>query len=81
MSFWNSVPSYPPRSMSAIFLSDTADKRGYMKACYHQNCDDIDHVTLESLQFLAQTSEAIVKTANDWTELSCSVVTRVSTSG
>ena len=64
--FWNSYPS-----MSAIFLSDTADHRSYMKSCYHEDCDNIKRVTSEMLQFLQKTSDSIVAVANDVTKLSC----------
>ena len=66
VSFWNSDPS-----MSAIFLSDTADHRSYMVSCYHQDCDNINRVTSEMLQFLQKTSDSIVAVANDVTKLSC----------
>ena len=64
--FWNNKPS-----MSAIFLSDTADHRSYMKSCYHEDCDNIKRVTSEMLQFLQKTSDSIVAMANDVTKLSC----------
>jgi len=64
--FWNSLPS-----MSAIFLSDTADHRSYMVSCYHEDCDNINRVTSEMLQFLQKTSDSIVAVANDVTKLSC----------
>ena len=64
--FWDSYPS-----MSAIFLSDTADHRSYMVSCYHQDCDNINRVTSEMLQFLQKTSDSIVAVANDVTKLSC----------
>ena len=57
--------------MSAIFLSDTADQRGYMTSCYHQNCDSLSHVTPEMLQFLQKTTDTILAMANDVTKLSC----------
>ena len=66
MPFWNNHPS-----MSAIFLSDTADHRSYMVSCYHQDCDNINRVTSEMLQFLQKTSDSIVAVANDVTKLSC----------
>ena len=64
--FWNNVPS-----LSAIFLSDTADHRSYMISCYHENCDSLGRVTPEMLQFLQKTSDTILATANDVTKLSC----------
>ena len=64
--FWNSGPS-----LSAIFLSDTADHRSYMVSCYHANCDSITRVTPEMLQFLQKTSDTILATTNDVTKLSC----------
>ena len=76
MSFWNHYPS-----MSAIFLSDTADQRGYMKSCYHQNCDNLSHVTSEMLQFLQKTTDTILATVNDVTKLSCNGTTTTTTTG
>jgi len=66
VAFWNTDPS-----LSAIFLSDTADHRSYMVSCYHANCDSIAHVTPEMLQFLQKTSDTILATTNDVTKLSC----------
>ena len=67
--FWNNRPS-----MSAIFLSDTADLRSYMVSCYHQDCDNIKRVTSEMLQFLQKTSDSILAVANDVTKVSCPAV-------
>jgi len=66
LAFWNNFPS-----LSAIFLSDTADHRGYMVSCYHANCDNIARVTPEMLQFLQKTSDTILATTNDVTKVSC----------
>ena len=66
VAFWNNN-----RSISAIFLSDTADHRSYMVSCYHADCDSIARVTPEMLQFLQKTSDAILATTNDVTKLSC----------
>ena len=66
VAFWNNFPS-----ISAIFLSDTADHRSYMVSCYHANCDSIARVTPEMLQFLQKTSDTILATTNDVTKLSC----------
>jgi len=64
--FWNSAPS-----LSAIFLSDTADHRSYMAKCYHENCDSVAKVTPEMLQFLQKTSDVILAVTNDVTMVSC----------
>ena len=64
--FWNSFPS-----LSAIFLSDTADHRGYMTSCYHADCDSVARVTPKVLQFLQKTSDVILAVVNDVTKLSC----------
>ena len=69
VSFWNNLPS-----MSAIFLSDTADLRSYMVSCYHEDCDNINRVTSEMLQFLQKTSDSILAVANDVTKVSCPAV-------
>ena len=64
--FWNSFPS-----LSAILLSDTADHRGYMRSCYHEDCDNVYRVTPKTLQFLQKTSDVILAVVNDATKLSC----------
>ena len=64
--FWNSAPS-----LSAIFLSDTADHRSYMISCYHKDCDNVARVTPKMLQFLQKTSDVILAVVNDVTKLSC----------
>lgn len=74
VSFWDHDPS-----MSAIFLSDTADQRSYMKSCYHKNCDSLSHVTSEMLQFLQKTTDTILATVNDVTKLSCNGMTITTT--
>ena len=64
--FWNADPSLP-----AVFLTDTADFRGYMKQCYHRSCDDINHVTADMMTFLARTTESLVKVASKMTNETC----------
>ena len=64
--FWNSFPS-----LNAIFLSDTADHRSYMRSCYHEDCDNVSRVTPKVLQFLQKTSDVILAVVNDVTKLSC----------
>ena len=71
LPFWNNDPS-----LSAIFLSDTADHRSYMVSCYHENCDSVDRVTPEMLLFLQKTTDSILAVANDVTKLSCSPIKR-----
>ena len=64
--FWNAEPSLP-----AVFLTDSADFRGYMQQCYHKDCDDISHVTLEMVKFLGRTSDSLVKVATNMTNEKC----------
>lgn len=64
--FWNNSIS-----LSAIFLSDTAELRGYMKSCYHEDCDGPSKVTPQMLQFLQKTSDVILAVTNDVTKMSC----------
>ena len=66
VSFWNNNPS-----LSAIFLSDTANLRGYMTHCYHENCDNASRVTTKMIQFLQKTSDVILAVAIDVTKQSC----------
>ncbi|XP_073232071.1 uncharacterized protein [Porites lutea] len=64
--FWDADPSLP-----TVFLTDTADFRGYMKQCYHQSCDDINHVTPDMITFLARTTESLVGVASNITNEKC----------
>ncbi|XP_068684350.1 uncharacterized protein YfbL-like [Montipora foliosa] len=66
VSFWESIPS-----LSAIFLSDTADLRGHMTSCYHEDCDRLSRVTPRMLQFLQKTIDVILALTNDVTKMSC----------
>ena len=66
VSFWNNYPS-----LSAIFLSDTANLRSYMTRCYHKNCDSVSRVTPKMIQFLQKTSDVILAVAIDATKQSC----------
>lgn len=42
-----------------------------MKQCYHQSCDDINHVTPDMIAFLARTTESLVAVASDMTNEKC----------
>ncbi|XP_020612514.1 uncharacterized protein LOC110050879 isoform X2 [Orbicella faveolata] len=64
--FWNAEPSLP-----AVFLTDSADFRGYMQQCYHENCDDISHVTPVMVEFLGQTADGLVEVATNMTSEKC----------
>ena len=65
-NFWNADPSLP-----AVFITDTANFRGYMRQCYHQSCDNICHVTWDMITFLARTTDSIVKVATNMTNEKC----------
>ncbi|KAK3702957.1 hypothetical protein QZH41_012403, partial [Actinostola sp. cb2023] len=60
--FWDNNPI-----VNAIYLTDTADFRGYMKYCYHNDCDDFSHVTTERLEFMANTANTIYMMAQNMT--------------
>ena len=45
-----------------------------MVSCYHEDCDNINRVTSEMLQFLQKTSDSILAVANDVTKVSCPAV-------
>lgn len=64
--FWNAEPSLP-----AVFLTDTADFRGFMQQCYHDNCDDISHVTPEMMTFLGRTADSLLEVATHMTNEKC----------
>ena len=66
LRFWNAEPSLP-----AVFITDTANFRGYMKQCYRQSCDDINHVTPDMITFLARTTESVVAVASNMTKEKC----------
>ena len=65
-NFWNTDPSLP-----AAFVTDTADFRGHMRQCYHESCDDINHVTSDMITFLARTTDSIVKVPINMTKEKC----------
>ncbi|XP_068738797.1 uncharacterized protein YfbL-like [Montipora capricornis] len=76
VSFWESKPT-----LSAIFLTDTANFRGRMTSCYHKDCDRLARVTPQMLQFLQKTIDVIVSVANDVTKQSCPQSADVSEDG
>ena len=65
-NFWNGEPSLP-----AVFMTDTANFRGYMRQCYHQSCDDMSQVTPDMITFLARTTDSVVKVASNMTNEKC----------
>ncbi|KAJ7381125.1 hypothetical protein OS493_004723 [Desmophyllum pertusum] len=64
--FWNADPSLP-----AVFLTDSANFRGFMKQCYHRECDDISHVTPEMMTFLGRTTDSVVEVVSNMTNEKC----------
>ncbi|XP_041354366.1 uncharacterized protein LOC121372158 [Gigantopelta aegis] len=48
----------------AIFITDTANFRGYMQNCYHKRCDTMEKVTDSMIEFAAKTSRALAATVN-----------------
>ncbi|XP_067650379.1 uncharacterized protein YfbL-like [Haliotis asinina] len=56
-SFWKN-------GMRAIFLTDTANFRGYMEKCYHHPCDTLSRFTPKMFQFLGKTTQALIATVN-----------------
>ena len=64
--FWDADPSLP-----AVFLTDTANFRGYMVQCYHKDCDDMSQVTPEMVMFLGRTSAKMVELATSMTNEAC----------
>jgi hypothetical protein len=63
-SFWEANASY-----SALMLTDTADFRGYMQRCYHEECDNLSHVKEDDLEFLRRSINAVIKTVLDLSEV------------
>lgn len=64
--FWDADPSLP-----AVFLTDTAENRGFMEQCYHQSCDDFSHVTPDMITFLVKTTDSITKAVSRMTNETC----------
>ncbi|XP_022789200.1 uncharacterized protein LOC111328920 isoform X2 [Stylophora pistillata] len=64
--FWNAKPTLP-----AIFLTDSANFRGFMTKCYHNNCDNTNHVTPEMMMFLARTTDSVAKLVSNMTNEKC----------
>ncbi|XP_067649283.1 uncharacterized protein YfbL-like isoform X2 [Haliotis asinina] len=52
------------KGIKAIFLTDTANFRGYMRACYHQQCDDMSRVTDNMILSVVKTARALIATGN-----------------
>jgi len=62
--FWDADPSLP-----AVFLTDSANFRGYMQQCYHKGCDDMSQVTPEMMTFLGRTSANMAELATNMTNV------------
>ncbi|XP_067649619.1 uncharacterized protein YfbL-like isoform X4 [Haliotis asinina] len=56
-TFWS-------RGIPSIFITDTANFRGYMKTCFHSSCDDMSRVTDKMIQFAGKTTQAVIDTVN-----------------
>uniref|UniRef100_A0ABM0M3P3 Uncharacterized protein LOC102808662 n=1 Tax=Saccoglossus kowalevskii TaxID=10224 RepID=A0ABM0M3P3_SACKO len=52
--FWGVGPPY----LNALFITDSANFRSSMDACYHQECDNLALITDDNLLFLAMTTKA-----------------------
>ena len=50
-------------------LTDTADFRGYMQRCYHEECDNLSLVKEDDLEFLRRSINAVIKTVLDLSEV------------
>ncbi|KAL9979309.1 hypothetical protein ACROYT_G016957 [Oculina patagonica] len=64
--FWDAEPSLP-----AVFITDSANFRGYMQQCYHKDCDDINHVTPEMVTFMGRTTDSVVEVVTNMTNEKC----------
>ncbi|XP_046569904.1 uncharacterized protein LOC124278226 [Haliotis rubra] len=72
-TFWS-------RGIPSIFLTDTANFRGYMKTCFHNSCDDMSRVTDKMIQFAGKTTQAVIDTVNKLAPSSRAGVHRVDVS-
>ncbi|XP_025100943.1 uncharacterized protein LOC112568086 [Pomacea canaliculata] len=52
-SFWT-------EGYRAVFLTDTANFRGYMRQCYHYQCDNLTYVTDTNIGFIAKTARTLI---------------------
>ena len=68
-AFWESNASY-----SALMLGDTANFRGYMRYCYHKECDDLSHVKEDDLRFLQRSINAVIKTVLDLSQVGMLII-------
>ncbi|XP_078355557.1 uncharacterized protein LOC144640229, partial [Oculina patagonica] len=64
--FWDADPSLP-----AVFITDSANFRGFMQQCYHKDCDDINHVTPEMVTFMGRTTDSVVEVVTNMTNEKC----------
>lgn len=46
--------------LNAVFITDTANFRGYMQQCYHHECDTLQHVTPDMINFAAKTCKTLI---------------------
>ena len=54
-------------NLSALQLTDSANFRGFMRDCYHQPCDNMNHVTPQMIKFLSKTVDTVTAMAEDLT--------------
>ncbi|XP_025100866.1 uncharacterized protein LOC112568058 [Pomacea canaliculata] len=52
-SFWT-------EGYRAVFLTDTANFRGYMTQCYHHQCDNLTYVSDTKIGFIAKTARTLI---------------------
>ncbi|XP_078676533.1 uncharacterized protein LOC144913623 [Branchiostoma floridae x Branchiostoma belcheri] len=46
--------------LRAIHITDTGPLRGYMQECYHQACDNTDHLSQNNMGFLKKVTDATI---------------------
>ncbi|XP_019645848.1 PREDICTED: uncharacterized protein LOC109486460 [Branchiostoma belcheri] len=46
--------------LRAIHITDTGPLRGYMQECYHQACDNTDHLSQNNMAFLKKVTDATI---------------------
>ncbi|XP_074602345.1 uncharacterized protein LOC141856015 [Brevipalpus obovatus] len=61
-AFWNHKNANYSHNMPAVLLTDTGPYRGVSRACYHEFCDDLTHITQKNLEFMKHAVDVLAET-------------------
>ncbi|CAD5123680.1 DgyrCDS12004 [Dimorphilus gyrociliatus] len=71
-SFWTYDGNFTDVGLKALFITDTANFRGYMRTCYHFPCDNMERTaTEENLKFLRRNALVFTKYLYEKTRSNC----------